>query len=82
MTEPFLYVVDAVALCNHQRSAGMPQIVKTDIFETVLLEYFLEGTVNVIRIVQYTHRINEYVPIIGVIVAIPADLFVFLLLFL
>ena len=42
--ESFVYVIDTVALCNHQRSAGMTQIMKTDIFETVLLEYFLGGS--------------------------------------
>ena len=58
----------------------MSEIVKADIRKAILLQRTLERIVDIVRTVQLTHRVHKHIAVKGVVVAVTADPFVFLLL--
>ena len=82
MPEPFLDLLHRHAVGEHQRRAGVPQIVKADLPQSVLLQEPPERFGDPVRFKELSHLIHENVSVVFVIVAVAADALVYRLLFL
>ena len=81
VTEPVLYFLHGGTFGKEQRSAGVPQIVKAYLAQTVLFEYRLELRRYRIGVKQISERIDENISDIPLIVRFSADAPVVFLLF-
>ena len=80
VTEPFLYLLHRYAVGEHQRRAGVAQVVKTYLPQPVLFQKPPERFGDPVRFKKFSHFVHENVSVVFIVVAVAADALVHRLL--
>ena len=73
VTEPFLDLFHRYAVCEHQRRAGVFQIVKAYLPQSKLFQETSERFRDPVRLKQLPHFVHKNVSAIFIVVAVAAD---------
>ena len=79
VTEPILNLLKRYTVGQKQTGTAMAQIVEAYLFQAMLLKILGEIACQVIRRHPLAQLIHKYIPVVLVVVAVAADLFVELL---